>query len=105
MDERNDEQPDTGTGPVPRTALDAARDSAQYVPRASDTAPTRIPDGVRLDPPAPPLRRSTAPAPVDDDSVDVGTLGIPSAPASRSAGILPPEPAPTDPGGAVRPVS
>lgn len=103
MDERNDEQPDTDTGPTPRTALDAARDSAQYVPRASDTAPTRIPDGVRLEPPAAPLRRSTAPAPVEsDDSVDVGTLGIPS---TRSIGITAPEPAPADAPGSIRPVS
>lgn len=98
MDERNDEQPDTG--PVPRTALDAVRDSTQYVPRESDTAPTRIPDGVRVDPPL--RRRSTAPAPVEDDSVDVGTLGIPSARPSRSSHVAPAEP---DPASGAGPVS
>ena len=66
MDERNDEQPDTGTGPTPRTAMDAARESGQYSPRASDTAPTLLPDGVRITPPGP-RRRSTAPAPVEDE--------------------------------------
>ncbi|SMH40111.1 MinD-like ATPase involved in chromosome partitioning or flagellar assembly [Rathayibacter oskolensis] len=100
MDERNDEQPDTDTGPTPRTALDAARDSVQYEPRASDTAPTPIPEGIRLDPPAP--RRSTAPAPLDEDSVDVGRLGIPS---TRPVSIVPPEPTPADVPGAIRPVS
>ncbi|WP_235022021.1 MinD/ParA family ATP-binding protein [Rathayibacter sp. VKM Ac-2754] len=101
MDERNDEQPDTG--PTPRTALDAARESAQYVPRASDTAPTRIPDGIRLDPP--PMRRSSAPPPVEDESIDVGTLGIPT---TRSVDVVPAPvdaPAPADVPGAIRPVS
>ena len=92
MDERNDDQPDLDTGPTPRTALDAARDSEQYAPRASDTAPTRIPDGIRLDTPAPARRRSTAPAPAEDPAVDVGRLGIPDAPGAVrpvSAGIPP----------------
>ncbi|WP_082499235.1 MULTISPECIES: MinD/ParA family ATP-binding protein [unclassified Rathayibacter] len=97
MDERNDEQPDTDTGPTPRTALDAARDSEQYVPRASDTAPTRIPDGILLDPP--PRRRSSAPAPIEDESVDIGTLGIPS---TRPVDL---PSAPADVPGAIRPVS
>ncbi|QHF24795.1 AAA family ATPase [Rathayibacter sp. VKM Ac-2804] len=90
MDERNDDQPDLDTGPTPRTALDAARDSEQYAPRASDTAPTRIPDGIRLESPAPARRRSSAPAPVEDPTVDVGRLGIPDAPGAVrpvSAGI------------------
>jgi MinD-like ATPase involved in chromosome partitioning or flagellar assembly len=92
MDERNDDQPDLDTGPTPRTALDAARDSEQYAPRASDTAPTRIPDGIRLDSPAPARRRSSAPAPVEDSTIDVGRLGIPDAPGAVrpvSAGIAP----------------
>ncbi|ROP50478.1 MULTISPECIES: MinD/ParA family protein [unclassified Rathayibacter] len=90
MDERNDDQPDLDTGPTPRTALDAARDSEQYAPRASDTAPTRIPDGIRLESPAPARRRSSAPAPVEDPTIDVGRLGIPDAPGAVrpvSAGI------------------
>ena len=90
MDERNDDQPDLDTGPTSRTALDAARDSEQYAPRASDTAPTRIPDGIRLDSPAPARRRSSAPAPVEDPTIDVGRLGIPDAPGAVrpvSAGI------------------
>ncbi|WP_244250533.1 MinD/ParA family ATP-binding protein [Rathayibacter festucae] len=90
MDERNDDQPDLDTGPTPRTALDAARDSEQYAPRASDTAPTRIPDGIRLDSPAPARRRSSTPAPVEDPTIDVGRLGIPDAPGAVrpvSAGI------------------
>ncbi|WP_258061014.1 MinD/ParA family ATP-binding protein [Rathayibacter rathayi] len=103
MDERNDEQPDTG--PTPRTAMDAARESGQYsprpdsprpnsprpdFPRASDTAPTLLPDGVLITPPGP-RRRSTAPAPVEDEeAIDVGRLGLPP---SRSHALLPPEPA------------
>ncbi|WP_258067346.1 MULTISPECIES: MinD/ParA family protein [unclassified Rathayibacter] len=91
MDERNDEQPDTGTGPTPRTAMDAARESGQYSPRANDTAPTLLPDGVRITPPGP-RRRSTAPAPVEDeDAIDVGRLGLPP---SRSHALVPPEPSP-----------
>ncbi|WP_258069405.1 MinD/ParA family protein [Rathayibacter sp. AY2B9] len=110
MDERNDEQPDTGTGPTPRTAMDAARESGQYSPRASDTAPTLLPDGVRITPPGP-RRRSTAPAPVEDeDAIDVGRLGLPP---SRSHALVPPEPspaptpspAPAHPSGANGPVS
>lgn len=89
MDERNDEQPDTG--PTPRTALDAAREFEQYAPRASDTAPTLLPDGVRSSSPGP-RRRSTAPAPVEDENaIDVGRLGLPT---TRSHALLPPEPAP-----------
>lgn len=91
MDERNDEQPDTDTGPTPRTALDAAREFEQYAPRASDTAPTLLPDGVRSSSPGP-RRRSTAPAPVEDENaIDVGRLGLPT---TRSHALLPPEPAP-----------
>ncbi|NRD07408.1 MinD/ParA family ATP-binding protein [Rathayibacter agropyri] len=89
MDERNDEQPDTG--PTPRTALDAAREFEQYAPRASDTAPTLLPDGVRSSSPGP-RRRSTAPAPVEDENaIDVGRLGLPT---TRSHALPPPEPAP-----------
>ncbi|PWJ62686.1 MinD/ParA family ATP-binding protein [Rathayibacter iranicus] len=103
MDERNDEQPDTDpdtgptdtgatdTGPTPRTALDAAREFEQYAPRASDTAPTLLPDGMRSSSPGP-RRRSTAPAPVEDENaIDVGRLGLPP---TRSHALLPPEPAP-----------
>lgn len=91
MDERNDEQPDTDTGPTPRTALDAAREFEQYAPRASDTAPTLLPDGVRSSSPGP-RRRSTAPAPVEDENaIDVGRLGLPT---TRSHALLPSEPAP-----------
>lgn len=91
MDERNDEQPDTDTGPTPRTALDAAREFEQYAPRASDTAPNLLPDGVRSSSPGP-RRRSTAPAPVEDENaIDVSRLGLPP---TRSHALLPPEPAP-----------
>ncbi|MBF4462541.1 MULTISPECIES: MinD/ParA family ATP-binding protein [unclassified Rathayibacter] len=99
MDERNDDHPDTG--PTPRTALDAARDSAQYAPRASDTAPTVLPDGVRLGQATGPVRRSSAPAPLEDEeSVDVARLGLPGPRSSVSV-----EPAPAEVPGAVRPVS
>lgn len=103
MDERNDEQPDTGTDATPRTAVDAVRDSAHDTLRASETAPTRIPDGDRLEPPAGPMRRSTATAPVEnDDFVDVGRLGIPS---TRAVGIVPQEATAADAPAPVRPVS
>lgn len=99
MDERNDEQPDTG--PTPRTALDAARESAQYAARASDTAPTILPEGARLESPSLPRRRSTAPAPVEgENSLDVGRLGLAS-----SHSLIPPESASADSADAIRPVS
>ncbi|QHC56969.1 AAA family ATPase [Rathayibacter tanaceti] len=80
--------------------MDAARESGQYAPRASDTAPTLLPDGVRMPPPGP-RRRSTAPAPVEDeDAIDVGRLGLPPA---RSHALVPPPSAGEEPPAPSRP--
>ncbi|WP_027691979.1 MinD/ParA family ATP-binding protein [Rathayibacter toxicus] len=97
MDERNDQQ--TDTGPAPRTAANAARDSVHSASRISDTAPHSIPDGVRVIPPAVPPRRSNmAASAADQDAPRVSRPGLPN---SRSNVPLPS----ADSSGPIRPVA